>query len=101
MLKRILYPVLQFAVFLGLMERALQTGTTPHVLIPTLKTQISATHLLILNGIVFATALLFLILLFEILRKKLKPWALLTIAAYAVAVLLALSVKGMGLIPTT
>jgi phosphoglycerol transferase MdoB-like AlkP superfamily enzyme len=111
MVKRILLPLLQFIAFLVLMFvggnwdfirlgqeiHAMQTHTTFFNPIPTIKTPLGS-HILIANGLIFASVLLLLILLFEILRKKLKPWASLTALAYVLAVVLAFAAK-MGLPP--
>jgi hypothetical protein len=112
MVKRILLIVLQFAAFLGLMDlggnwdvinfslevRAMENHTKAFNPIPVIKTQISSSHTLIADGIIFATVLLVLILLIQALRKKLKPWAGLTVFAYALAVVLGFAMK-MGLPP--
>jgi hypothetical protein len=105
MVKRILYPVLQFAAFLGLMYfggewdfinlgieiKAMQNHTAPNILIPTIKTQL---------GLIFATVLLILILIIQAIAKRLKPWALYTLAAYVLAVIVAFAAK-MGLPPSS
>ena len=70
----------------------------PKVLMPTIKYSVSSTHILIANGLLFTVVLLALILLFEVLRKKLKPWAFITLAAWVCAVVIALALK-MGLPP--
>ena len=112
MVKRILLIVLQlfkFAIFLAVLFvggnwdelvnlpleiHALQNHTTPAFLIPTMRYDAGPTHFLIANGLAYAAVLLVLILLYEAFRKKLKPWALYTVAEYAVAMILALSIKG-------
>jgi sterol desaturase/sphingolipid hydroxylase (fatty acid hydroxylase superfamily) len=113
MVKRILYPVLQFAAFLGLLYfggewdfvnlgieiKAMQNHTTPNILIPTFKTQLGA-HTLIADGIIFATVLLLLILLIQAIAKRLKPWAVYTIGAYVLSVIVAYAAK-MGLPPSS
>jgi hypothetical protein len=113
MAKRILYPILQFAAFLSLMYfggewdfinlgieiKAMQNHTAPNILIPTIKTQLGA-HTLIADGILFATALLVLILIIQAIAKRLKPWALYTLAAYVLAVIVAFAAK-MGLPPSS
>jgi hypothetical protein len=113
MVKRILYPVLQFAAFLGLLYfggewdfvnlgieiKAMQNHTTPNILIPTFKTQLGA-HTLIADGIIFASVLLILILVIQAIVKKLKPWAVYTLASYLLAVIVAFATK-MGLPPSS
>jgi hypothetical protein len=106
MTKRILLTLLQFAAFLGLMffggnwdilrftqeMRAMTTGATVWNPIPTIKFPLGASHVLIADGIVFALALLVVILIIEAIAKKLRPWAglsvlalVLALAAYAIA----------------
>jgi hypothetical protein len=112
LVKRILLAVLQlfkfvvflFVLFVGgnwdelvnlpLEIRAMQNHTTPAFLIPTMKYDAGPTHFIIANGLVYAAALLVLILLYEAFRKKLKPWALFTLAEWAIAVIIALLIKG-------
>ena len=112
MVKRILLAVLQlfkFAVFLLVLFvggnwdelvnlpieiRAMQNHTTPAFLIPTIRYDAGPTHFLIANGLIYAAILLVLILLYEVVRKKLTPWAFYTLAEYAVAMIVALLVKG-------
>ena len=112
MVKRIFLVVLQlfkFAVFLlvlfvggnwdelvnlPLEIRAMQNHTTPAFLIPVMKYDAGPTHFLIANGLIYATILLVLILLYEAFRKKLKPWAFFTLAEWAVATIIALSING-------
>jgi hypothetical protein len=111
--KRVTLTLLQFIAFLGLMFvggnwdvvnlqseiRQMQAGNLqPHVLIPTIKTQISATHLLIANGIIYTASLFILILLIEAVSRRLKPWASLSFLAFILAVVIAYSLK-MGLPP--
>jgi len=111
LVKRILLAVLQlfkFVVFLlvlfvggnwdelvnlPLELRAMQNHTTAF-LIPTMKYDAGPTHFIIANGLVYAAVLLVLILLYEAFRKKLKPWAFYTLAEYAVAMIIALLIKG-------
>jgi hypothetical protein len=111
MIKRILLTLLQFIVFIVLLAvggnwdyinlalemHALQLHKTPSVLIPVFKYPMGS-HILIANGLIFATVLLVLILLFLLLRKKLHPWALLTVLAYVLAVCLGFAMK-LGLPP--
>ena len=112
MAKRILLFILQFCAFLGLLWvggnwdgvnlgleiKAMQNHTTPNILIPTIKTQIGTNHMLIANGLVFAAALLLLILIFEAVRKALRPWALLSLLAFILAATTAFAWK-IGLPP--
>ncbi len=113
MAKRILYPLLQFIAFLGLMfiggnwdainlkteMQQMMQHQQPHVLIQTIKFSVGA-HTLIANGLLYATLLLALIVAFEALRKCLKPWAALTVVTYVLAVMLAFAMK-MGLPPAS
>jgi hypothetical protein len=84
---------------LGIEMRELQRGAPPNVLIPTIKYQLNADHIIIANGIIFATILLALILLFELLRKKLKPWAWYSLLTWLVAVVLSLFINGLSVHP--
>jgi len=111
MIKRILLTLLQFFLYISLLAlggywdavnlniemQQMQKGQTPHVLLQTMKYPIGS-HILIANGLIFATVLLLLILLFLALRKRLHPWAWLTVLAYVLAVCLALAMK-VGLPP--
>jgi len=111
MIKRILLTLLEFIVFIVLLAvggnwdainlnlemQQLQKGQVPHVFMQTIKYPIGS-HILIANGLIFATALLVLILLFLLLRKKLHPWASLAVLAYVLAVCLAMAMK-LGLPP--
>ena len=74
--------------------RAMQNHTTPAFLIPTMRYDAGPAHFLIANGLIYATILLVLILLFELFRKRLKPWAFYTLGEYAVAMIIALLIKG-------
>jgi hypothetical protein len=108
--KRILLFILQFFAFFGLLDlggnwdvirfaqevRALQKGVTAFNPIPVIKTQVGDNHILIANGLIFAAVLLVLILLFEAIRKALKPWAALSLLAFILATAAALALK-MGL----
>ncbi len=112
MAKRIIYFILQFCAFLGLMDlggnwdiirlaqqiQAMQKGATAFNPIPVIKTQISANHILIANGLIFAASLYILILLFEAARRRLKPWAGLTTLAFVLAAVAGLAMK-FGLPP--
>ena len=107
MVKRIILFLLQFAAFLALMFiggdwafirlgqelRAMTSHTTFFNPIPVYKVPFGATHILILNGVIFASVLLLLILLIEAIRKAIKPWAAITLVAYILAVGLALVLK--------
>ena len=112
MVKRILLAVLQVVKFAGFLLvlfvggnwdelvnlplelRAMQSHTTPAFLIPTMRYDAGPTHFLIANGLVYAAVLLVLILLYEALRKRLKPWAFFTLGEYVVAMIVALSIQG-------
>jgi hypothetical protein len=110
--KRTILFILQFCAFLGLLDvggnwdvirfaqqvGAMQKGTTAFNPIPVFKTQISSTHILIANGLIFAGTLLILILLFEAARRRLKPWAALTTVAFVLAVAVGFAFK-FGLPP--
>jgi len=112
MVKRIALTILQFLIFIALLAvggnwdiinltlqiRAMEKHTTAFNPIPVIKTQISSGHILIADGLIFATVLLIIILLIEALRKKLKPWAALSILAFVLAVFLGFAMK-LGLPP--
>ena len=114
MVKRISLTILQFIAFIGLLAvggnwdavnlslemRQMQNNQAPHVFLSTIKYPVSSTHILIANGILFATILLVIILLIEVLSKKLKPWASLTLLAYVLAVVLGFAMK-LGLPPAS
>ena len=107
MVKRIALTILQFLIFIALLAvggnwdiinltlqiRAMEKHTTAFNPIPVIKTQISSGHILIADGLIFATVLLIIILLIEALRKKLKPWAALSILAFVLAVVLGFAMK--------
>jgi hypothetical protein len=111
MIKRIILTLLQFIVFIALLAvggnwdainlaleiRAMQQHKAASVLIPSFKYPMGS-HILIANGLIFATVLLLLILLFLLLRKKLHPWALLSLLAYVLAICLGFAMK-LGLVP--
>lgn len=114
MVKRILFPVLQFIAFLGLMfvggdwdsinlsyqMRQMANGVPlaqVHPLMTTIKFPVGS-HILIAQGLLFATILLLIILIVQAIRKRLIPAAFYTVAAYVLAVVLALALK-MGLPP--
>jgi len=111
MIKRILLTLLQFIIFIVLLAvggnwdainlalemHALQQHKAVSVLIPVFKYPVGS-HILIANGLIFATVLLVLILLLLLVLKKLHPWALLTVLAYVLAVCLGFAMK-LGLPP--
>lgn len=112
MSKRIILTLLQFAAFLGLLFlggdwdeinlgielRALQNHTQPHLFMQTIRYPFGAHHILIANGLIFAAVLLALILLFEAIRRRLRPWASLTFLAFVLAVVVGFIMK-LGLPP--
>jgi hypothetical protein len=111
--KRIILFILQFCAFLGLLDvggnwdvvrlaqqvQAMQKGTTAFNPIPVIKFQVSASHILIADGLIFAGILFVLILIFEAASKKLKPWASLTALAFVLAAALSFVLK-FGLPPS-
>jgi hypothetical protein len=111
MIKRIILTLLQFVIFMALLVvggywdlvntafemHQLQNHQTPHVLLATTHYHVGSS-VLIANGLIFATVLLVLILLFLLLRRKLYPWAWLTVLAYVLAVCLGFAIK-LGLVP--
>jgi hypothetical protein len=111
MIKRILLTLLEFIVFIVLLAvggnwdavnlalemHALQQHKTASMLIPVFKYPVGS-HILIANGLIFATVLLVLLLLVLLIFKKLHPWAWLAILAYLLAVCLAFAMK-LGLPP--
>jgi hypothetical protein len=113
LVKTILLVVLQvfkFAVFLGVLfaggnwdgvnlwwkMQQMQRGNfhPSALLMPAIVHQLNPQQFLIANGLIYATILLVLILLYEVVRKKLKPWAFFTLGEYAVAMIIALTVSG-------
>ena len=112
MAKRIILFILQFCAFLGLLDiggnwdvirfaqqiKAMQTGTTAYNPIPVFKTPLGANHILIANGLIFAGTLFLFILLFEAFRRRLRPWAGITAAAFLFAIVAAVVLK-LGLPP--
>ncbi len=112
MIKRIVLTLLQFLIFIALLAiggnwdvinlsleiRAMERHTRAFNPIPVIKTQVSSTHILIADGLIFAAVLLILILLIEALAKKLKPWAGLTLLAFVLAICLGFAMK-LGLPP--
>lgn len=111
MIKRILLTLLEFIVFIVLLAvggnwdavnlalemHALQQHKTANMLIPVFKYPVGS-HILIADGLIFATALLVLLLALFLLLKKLHPWAWLAVLAYLLAVCLAFAMK-LGLPP--
>ena len=112
MLKRIVLAAVQFIVFLALLGVGgywdivrLLLEFRPGLkwladLLPLVKFQVTAGHVLVANGILFAGVLCVLILLIEALRKAARSTMLLTLATYVVAVALSLAVK-IGLPPAS
>jgi hypothetical protein len=111
-IKRIIFTVLQFVAFLILLGVGgywdiirLLIQLRPGLkwiadLLPLIRFQITAGHVLVANGILFAGALCILILLIEASRKASRSTMLLTVVSYLVAVFLSLIVK-IGLPPTS
>jgi hypothetical protein len=108
LVKRVLLTLLQFLIFCGLLmlggywdiiHLILRLKAPALAFIPLWKIDhFTATHDLILNGLIFAAVLWLLILLFELLRKALRPWAMLTTLAFVLAVVLCFAAK-LGLPP--
>ena len=112
MAKRILLTLLQFIAFLVLLAiggywdvinlslqvRAMMNHTKAFNPIPVIKYPISSAHILIADGLIFATVLLAIILLIQAWRKRLHPWASLSVLAYVLAVCLGFAMK-LGLPP--
>ncbi len=71
---------------------------SPMPMIPLWKLHISPTLDYVANGLIFAAILLVLILLFEALRRRLRPWAALTILAFVTAFLVSL-IAHSGFVP--
>ncbi len=112
MIKRIVLAVFEFAVYLFLLGiggywdvvRLLVGGYAPRLsgllnLLPLIKFQVSSTHVLIANGILFAGVFCLLLLLLEAMRKAARSTMVTTVVLYAIAVLLSLAVK-VGLPPS-
>jgi len=112
MAKRIVFPILQFIAFFGLLYvggywdvfslsfavRAMQGHPVPLVgSIPLIQYPMGS-HILVADGILFASILLVIILAIQAARKKLKPAAFYTLGAYALAILISLIMK-IGLPP--
>jgi hypothetical protein len=68
--------------------------------IPVLKFQISSGHILIANGLVFASGLLLILIAFEAIAKRLRPWASISVLAFVLAATLSLALK-VGLPPAS
>lgn len=112
MVKRILLTFVQFACFCGLFYvggywaeirfglevRAFSKHTAPPPMIPLWKFHINPSLDYIANGLIFASILFLLILLFEALRRRLRPWALLTTLAFVLAFIASIVVKS-GFLP--
>ena len=99
MIKRVLWCVVQFGAFLGLLAvggnwdvinlglqmKALQNHTKAFNPMPVVKYAYGADHIFIADGLIFATALLVLIVLVELLRRRVRPWVGVTVLAYVLA----------------
>ncbi len=108
MIKRILLFLLQLIAFAVLLmiggywdfvRLYLQFKQPALNVIPLWKFHISANYDLVANGIFFAAILLVLILIFEALRKRLRPWATLSVLAFVLAVVVSLFAR-LGLPPS-
>ena len=114
MVKRIVLTVLQIVAFLGLMyvgglsdiinlslesKQIAQGNMHPTVPIHTIRYPLG-THILIVNGFLYAGILLVLIILLQAITKRLKPWAALSLLGFVLAVMLAFATK-MGLPPAS
>lgn len=102
MVKRIILTLIQFAVFaflivVGGFWPLVQLWQPDLEAIPVWKLHLSPTRDFVANGLIFSGVLLILILLIEIIRKKFRPWGLLTLLAYVLAVLVGFA-KHLGLI---
>lgn len=106
MIKRIVLFLLQFIAFCGLLivggdwdivRLSLALRQPSLNVIPLWKFHINANYDYIANGLIFALVLLVLILLFEAMRKALRPWAAISIVAFLAAWALSLVVK-LGLV---
>ena len=112
MLKRIVLAVVQFIAFLVLLGIGgywdivrLVMQLRPGLkwladMLPLLRYQVTANHVLVANGILFAGVLCILILIGEALRKASRVSMLVTVITYVVAVVLSLAVK-IGLPPAS
>ena len=110
-MKRVLLFLLQFIAFLLLLGvggywdivHLLLQAYVPALrgivgMLPLIKFQVTSAHDLVANGLIFAAVFYILILLFELLRKSIRPWMTLTTVAFLVAVILTLALK-VGLPP--
>jgi hypothetical protein len=104
--KRIVLFLLQFVAFCALLivggdwdivRLSLAIRRPALNIIPLWKFHITANYDYIANGLIFALALLLLILLLEALRKALRPWATISVVAFLAAWALSLVVK-LGLV---
>ncbi|HEY4358813.1 MAG TPA: hypothetical protein VGN16_23905 [Acidobacteriaceae bacterium] len=107
MTKRILITLFQFACFCGLfyvggywdiIHLTLAIRYPRFNVIPLWKFHINPSLDYIANGLIFASILFVLILLFEALRRRLRPWALLTTLAFVLASIASMVVKS-GFLP--
>ncbi len=85
-------------VRLALELRAMQRHVAMPTLIPLWRWHISATLDYVANGLIFASVLLVLILVLEALRKRLRPWATLSLLAFVIAFVASLLVHS-GFVP--
>jgi hypothetical protein len=102
--KRILFTLLQFVVFMvllgvGAFWAFVRLGVPALAGIPVWRFHASDTHDFIANGVVFAFLLMRIIVLIQAARKRLRPWAQLTILAFVLALLLSMAMK-LGMIST-
>jgi hypothetical protein len=112
-IKRITLAVFEFAVYLILLgiggywdvARLLIGGYAPRLsgllnLLPLIKYQVSSTHILIADGIVFAGVFCLILLLIEALRKAARSTMAITVILYILALALSLAFK-VGLPPAS
>ena len=108
MVKRILLFLLQFIAFGVLMwiggfwdilHLQAVVSKSAWAAIPVMRLQVSSGHILIADGLLFAAALLLLLLACEAVAKKLRPWAAIGVLAYILAAVLTLALK-VGLPPS-
>ncbi|MGA7157447.1 MAG: hypothetical protein WBY53_11390 [Acidobacteriaceae bacterium] len=113
MIKRILLGVFEFVAYLLLLGiggywdvvRLLIGGYAPKLsgllnLLPLIKFQVSSTHLLIADGIIFAGVFCLILLIIEVIRRASRSTMATTVILYLVAVALSLAVK-VGLPPSS
>jgi hypothetical protein len=98
LVKRILLTLLQFLAFgallvLGSFWALIALIYPPLTIVPVWRFHVSATQEFVANGLVFAAVLLALLLLVEVMRKALRPWATLTMLAFVLAVALGFVMK--------